>query len=308
MKVSLCGAGVVSANCAKVLAGRAGISVSGPFGRADRERALKSGADVVVIATSSFLSEVGPDIHMAVDAGSNVITSAEEGAFPDAVDPALARELDAAARARRVTILGTGLNPGFVFDAMVLTATGVAWEVDTIRVERAVELPGFSAAILRRLGIGFTPQEFADGIDRGAITGHIGFPQSMRIVARRLGVALERIEPRIEPIFGERDHEGVHLAVTAGTSAGFIQHYIGYADGRPWFFADFTAHMDLAAAGTSPHDEIWIDGPTPVHLAIQPGLNPQIGSAAVIVNSLRRVVEAPPGWLTVADLPPATPS
>jgi 4-hydroxy-tetrahydrodipicolinate reductase len=308
MKVSLFGAGVVSANCARVLGGRAGISVLGPFGRADRERALSSGADVVVIATSSFLSEVGTDIQMAVEAGSNVITSAEEAAFPDAVDPALAAQLDAAARARGVTILGTGLNPGFVFDAMVLTATGVAWEVETIRVERAVELPGFSAAILQRLGIGFTPREFADGMNQGTITGHIGFPQSMRIVARRLGVTLERIEPRIEPIFGEQDHAGVHLAVAVGTSAGFVQHYIGYADGKPWFFADFTAHMDLASVGTSPHDEIWINGPTPVHLAIQPGLNPQIGSAAVIVNSLRRVMDAQAGWLTVADLPPATPN
>jgi 2,4-diaminopentanoate dehydrogenase len=251
---------------------------------------------------------VGPDIRVAVDAGSNVITSAEEAAFPAAVDLELTRELDAAARARGVTILGTGLNPGFVFDAMVLTATGAAWEVESIRVERAVELPGFSAAILRRLGIGFTPEEFAAGIAAGSITGHVGFPQSMRVVANKLGVELERIEPRIEPIFGKRSHEGVHLTVPAATSAGFVQHYIGYARGKPWFFADFTAHMELDAAGASPHDEIWINGPTPVHLTIQPGLNPQIGSAAVITNSIQRVVAAPPGWLTVADLPPATPS
>jgi len=40
---------------------------------------------------------------------------------------------------------------------------------------------------------------------------------------------------------------------------------------------------------------------------IEPGLNPQSGASAMIANSLRRVAAAPPGWLTVGDLPPATP-
>ena len=56
----------------------------------------------------------------------HVITTAEEAAQPWAIDAELADALDAAARARGVTVLGAGVNPGFVFDALVLTLAGAA--------------------------------------------------------------------------------------------------------------------------------------------------------------------------------------
>ena len=109
-----------------------------------------------MIATTSFLSQVGPDIRAAVMSGSNVITTAEEAAFPWYFNNEFANELDFLARsAQAAIILGAGLNPGFAFDSLVLTAAGVTSGIDTISVERVVDLSGFSTAILRRLGIGF---------------------------------------------------------------------------------------------------------------------------------------------------------
>lgn len=307
MKVSLYGNGQVSGNVAKLLARRAGYEVLGPFGRDQRDEALRSGADAVVIATTSFLADVADDIRTAVAAGSNVVTTAEECAYPWAVDGRLADELDALARSRGVSILGCGLNPGFAFDALVLTATGPAWDVQSIRVERVVDLSGFGETVLKRIGVGHTPEAFAEGKRSGAITGHIGFPQSMRVVAGKLGRTIERIDREIEPILAEREHRATHLTVPAGHTAGFEQRYTAVVDGEPWFRALFTGHVDPEAIGKPPRDEIWIEGATPLHYAISPGLNAQTGSSAMIANSLRRLVEAPPGWLTVGDLPPATP-
>jgi 2,4-diaminopentanoate dehydrogenase len=296
MRVALYGAGQVSQNVAAILARRSGVETLGPFRREDRELALSSAADVVVIATTSFFRDIAVDVQEAVGAGSNVITTAEEAAFPWAVDAVLADELDGLAREHRVTVLGAGLNPGFPFDALLLTAMGPAPDVESVRVERVVDLSGFGDAVKRRIGINWTREEFEAGRHSGTITGHIGFPQSMRIVARRLGVELERVDREIEAIFG-----------ADGRTGGFEQHYTGIVGGRPWFRALFTGHVDLASIGQTPRDELWIDGSVPLHYLIEPGLNPQTGSAAMIANSLRRVVEAPPGWLTVGDLPPATP-
>src|SRR5438094_3753565 len=194
MRVALYGAGQVAHNIAAMLARRSGVEVLGPFGRDERAVALGSGADVVVIATTSFLREIADDVRAAAEAGSNVITTAEEAAFPWAVDQGLADELDALARQRGVTVLGAGLNPGFPFDALLLTAMGPAPDVESIRVERVVDLSGFGDAVKRRIGIGWTAEEFDEGRASGRITGHIGFPQSMRIVAGRLGVELERVD------------------------------------------------------------------------------------------------------------------
>jgi hypothetical protein len=296
MRVALYGAGQVSRNVAAILARRAGVDVLGPFGRDARERALRSGADVVVIATTSFLREIADDVREAAASGSNVLTTAEEAAFPWAVDAALADELDRLARGRGVTVLGAGLNPGFPFDALLLTAMGPAPAVESIRVERVVDLSGFGDAVKRRIGIGWTAEEFEEGRASGRITGHIGFPQSMRIVAGRLGVELERVDREIEPLLGPD-----------GRTGGFEQRYAGVAAGRPWFRALFTGHVELASIGRAPRDELWIEGPVPLHYVIEPGLNPQTGASAMIANSLRRVVAAPPGWLTVGDLPPAVP-
>ena len=279
----------------------------GPFGRDERDRALRSGADVVVIATTSFLAEIADDIRDAVDAGSNVITTAEEAAQPWANDAAIADHLDALARERRVTILGAGLNPGFAFDALVLTVCGAAPEVESLRVERVVDLSGFGATVLRRIGVGHTPEEFEAGKRAGTVTGHIGFPQSMRVVAERLGVEIERIDAEIEPILAERELAASSLTVAAGQTAGFRQHYVAIVAGEPWFEALFTGHVSPTEIGLEPRDAIHVRGPAELNVFAVPGMNPQTSSAAVVANSIRRVVDARPGWVTVAELPPAVP-
>lgn len=307
LRVSLYGRGQVATNVAGVLAAREAVDVLGPFGRDQRTVALGGGADVVVVATTSFLSDIADDVREAVEAGSNVITTAEEAAYPWANDPAIAMRLDALARSRGVTILGAGLNPGFAFDALVLTACGAAQAVESLRVERVVDLSGFGSTVLRRIGVGHSPEAFAEGVSAGRVTGHIGFPQSMQVVAGALGVRIERIERSLEPIVAARPVEASHLRVEAGETAGFEQRYRALAGGRGWFEALFTGHVALADIGREPRDEIQVDGPTPVRLTATPGLNPQTGSAAVIANSVRRVVAARPGWVTVAELPPAVP-
>jgi hypothetical protein len=305
VRVAIYGPGQAGSAVAALLREREGVEVLGPFGRTERERALGSGADVVVIATTSFLSEIAGDVRAAVDAGSNVVTTAEEAAYPWATSPAIADEIDARARERGVTVLGAGLNPGLAFDALVLTVVGASAAVAPLRVERVVDLSGFGPAVLRRIGVGHSPEAFAAGVASGEITGHIGFPQSMRLVAARLGVEVERIDRAIAPIVADREHAAAHMTVAAGETAGFEQRYVAIVAGEPWFKALFTGHVD---SSRPTRDAIHVASEPPIDLVISPGLNAQRGSAAVLANSVRRVAEAPPGWLTVADLPPATPT
>jgi 4-hydroxy-tetrahydrodipicolinate reductase len=308
LRVAFYGAGQVATNAAQILR-RRGIEVLGPFGRDERDVALRSGADVVVIATTSFLSAIADDVRDAVEAGSNVITTAEEAAYPWANDAATADRLDALARSRGVTILGAGLNPGFAFDALVLTACGVVPEVESLLVERVVDVSGFGETVLRRIGIAHSPESFAAGRRAGTVTGHIGFPQSMQVVAARLGVGIERIDGELEPIFAERELPTSSLVVRPGETGGFRQRYSAVSAGRLWFEARFTAHVAPPVIGAEPRDAITIRGPYGgLDLAVTPGMNPQSGSASIVANSVRRVVAAPGGWTTVAELSPAVPA
>lgn len=307
MRVALYADGQLANNVARILTARRDIEVIGPVPRGERDIALRSGSEVVVLATTSFLREVAPDIRTAIESGSNVLVSAEEAALPWAVDPAVGDELDALARERGVTVLGCGLNPGFAFDALVLACTGPTARVDGIRVERVVDLSGFGKTVLRRIGVGHTEEAFGAGTAAGEITGHIGFPQSMQVVAAALGRPIDRIEPFIAPLVADRPYRGTHLSVEEGQTAGFKQRYVAIVDGQSWFEAVFTGHLDPDAIGQPTRDEIWIDGDPDLHYLVSPGFNAQSGSSAVIANSVERVVAARPGWLTVADLPPALP-
>lgn len=325
MRVVLCGVGGVGRNVTRLLRARPdyrivaacsrnpdligrdlgelaggpplGVAVSGDLGTA-----LSEPADLLLVATTSFLSEVAADVRAGIERGLNVITTAEEAAFPWIIDADLAEELDELARDRGVSVIGVGLNPGFIFDALLLTASGIAWDVRAIRIRRVVDVSRFSATIQRRLGIGFTAERFTEGVEAGSITGHIGFPQSFHLAARCLGVRIDRIESGFEPLVADRPYDGEHLRVEPGTTAGFVQRYRAICGGRPWMAAEFIAHVDPPAAGHEPSDSIRIDGYNAVNLAINPGCQPQLGTAAMIANVMPRLVEARPGYLTVADL------
>ena len=123
--VAIAGDGQLARGIAHVLADRDDVTVSGPFTRDKRHEALDSGADVVVVATTTRLTDVIADVRAAIESGANVLVSAEEAAFPQVVDAEATKELDALARERGVTVLGCGLNPGFVS----MPSSSRSWEL-----------------------------------------------------------------------------------------------------------------------------------------------------------------------------------
>jgi 4-hydroxy-tetrahydrodipicolinate reductase len=165
-----------------------------------------------------------------------------------------------------------------------------------------VDVSRFSATIQRRLGIGFSRTEFEASVKAGSITGHIGFPQSFTLAAKCLGRRLERIEKSFEPLIAEHPLVNEHLRVEVGQTAGFIQRSAGMVAGESWISAEFIAHIDPPSVNLAAEDSISIEGYNAINLTISPGCNPQLGSAAMVANCIPRVMEARPGFLTVADL------
>lgn len=308
--VSIYGDGQLGRSVAGLLLELPRYEVFGPYGRDDRARALAFGVDLVIIATTTRLKDVAEDIEMAVAAGSNVLVSAEESAFPFVVDAERAAQLAAMARARGVTIAGAGVNPGLMFDSLVLTMLGAAPRGCSVHVRRKVDLSGFGATVLRRIGIGNTVAEFERAVEAGEILGHAGFPQSMAIVAHAIGARIERIEKRLRPVITKEAIEiPGRFVVDPGQSAGVDQTYTAFVDGRPWFVANFLGHVALRAAGHEPSDDIDLThGRRPFQsIKLRPGIDAQIGSSNMVANSVERVLAARPGWVTVAEMQPAYP-
>ncbi|HEU4797919.1 MAG TPA: NADP-binding protein, partial [bacterium] len=135
---------------------------------------LAAKPDVVVVSTGSFLPDVTDDVLACIGAGAHVVSPCEELAFPARRDPSVAQTIDDAARSSGVSVLGTGISPGFLFDSLLCAVSGVCWDVQAIRGRRVVDVVGFGENIHLRLGIGYTAEEFERGHEEGTIAGHVG--------------------------------------------------------------------------------------------------------------------------------------
>lgn len=329
VRVVLCGVGGVGRNLVRLSRERPGLEIVGAYSRnpvhagvdlgelaggtpigvrvTDRATALAAPADLVLVATTSFLRDVAAEIEAGIAAGRNVMCTAEEMAFPWAVDPAISERLDALARAAGVTVMGAGANPGFIYEVVGLALAGAAWRIDRIHTRRVVDLGGFSATVQRRLGIGYDPTTFAAHVRDHVVFGHIGFPHTIRTFGRRFGIEIEDVTESVEPILADVPVTGIAVPVAPGESAGMRQRTTGIVEGRPWYVAEFIGHVAPASAGLEPQDTFEIDGVPTIRAAVTPGFNPQATTAAALANVMPHVLAAPSGLISVTDLPIPTP-
>ncbi len=309
--VAILGSGQLGSGVARILRARGTVDVHGPYDRESRSFALESGADVVVIATTTRLSEVADDIATAVKHRSNVLVSAEEAANPRAIDPEIAERIDLLAVKHGVSVAGVGINPGLLYDALVLTLLGATADGAEISVFRTVDLAKFGPTVLRRIGIGLTPDDFAAGVAAGRVLGHAGFPQSMTLVAEAIGITVRRIDKSLIPVIASESvvsASGLHIA--AGESRGITQVYTALTAEGSWFKASFRGEVRSAADPLVTADVIELRSANELisRVTVEPGIDAQAGSQNMIANSVDRIVLSRPGWRTVAELVPAFPS
>ena len=259
--------------------------------------------DLVIIATTSWTKEQMPDLKKILSAGINCISIAEEMSAPEAQSPALAAEIDALAKANGVSILGTGVNPGFVLDLLVVALSGVCHKVERIEASRVNDLSPYGPTVMKTQGVGTTPEQFAAGVADGSIVGHVGFPESIRMISEALGLGVTRIEESREPIVSKVYRETPHVKVQPGMVAGCAHVAVGYANDKPVvkLVHPQQIHPHLEGQGTG--DYINVYGKPEIHMSTGPEIAGGIATMGVAVNMIPHVVAATPGLKSMCDLP-----
>lgn len=268
------------------------------------EEVIKPGAaDIVVVCTDSFTSKVFDKLKFVMEQGINVITSAEEMAFPKAQEPELAKKLDEIAKANGVSVLGTGVNPGLIMDLLVILWTGACERVDHIVSRRVNSLSPFGPAVMEEQGIGISPEEFSARKADGTMAGHVGFAESIGMITEALGWKLDKFEQDMEPIITDVDRKSPYGFAPAGSVAGVAMKGWGYVDGEKKIEMDHPQQIEPEQVGVHTGDYVEIQGIPPVNMANTPEIEGGIGTMAMILNTIPHVINARPGLKTMIDVP-----
>ncbi len=188
--------------------------------------------DLCLCATDSFTKNAFPRLKTVLEKKINVISTAEEMAYPQAQQPELAAELDRIAKENGVSILGTGINPGLIMDLLVVVLTGCMTDVEHIEAKRVNSLSPFGHAVMEEQGVGITVDAFNKGVEDGTLAGHVGFPESIRMIADAIGWSVGDIKQQMAPIVTTVDRKSPHGFAAAGNVAGVSMTGQGYVDGE----------------------------------------------------------------------------
>jgi len=263
----------------------------------------KEKVDVVVIATTSWTEKQMPDLRKILKAGINCISIAEEMSTPEAQNPELAKELDELAKANGVSILGTGVNPGYVLDLMVVMLTGGCHDVERIEASRVNDLSPYGPTVMETQGVGTSPEAFRAGVEAGTIVGHVGFPESIRMISDAIGLGVDRIEEIREPIVSSVRRETPHVVIEPGMVAGCAHIGIGYRGDKEVIRLIHPQQVHPQLEGQDTGDYINIYGTPEVHMAITPEYAGGIATQGIAVNMIPHIFAATPGLKRMIDMP-----
>jgi hypothetical protein len=276
-------------------------AADGPWGvkiSAAAATALAKPADVVVHTTSSYLPKVMDELLECLSAGCCVVSTCEELAYPFRKHPELSARLDAAAKEEGVALVGTGVNPGFVMDKLVLVLSAAAQRVDFAGAVRIVDASKRRLPLQKKIGAGMTPEEFRAQVAAGVIKHH-GLPESIAMVADGLGFALDEISETIEPVIATQTVKTDFLEVAPGQVAGVHQIARGIWEGEEKIYME----LQMYVGAKQPADTVELRGEPNLTLTIPGGTHGDVATAAVAVNAIPAILAATAGLHTVRDLP-----
>jgi hypothetical protein len=251
-----------------------------------------------VLCTSSSLKKIMPQLETILRLKVPIVSTTEELSYPTKRNMKYARAIHQLAKKAKVAVLATGVNPGFVMDALPITLTGVCERVDAVRVDRIQDARVRRLPFQQKIGAGLTREQFARKVEDGSVR-HVGLAESISMIADAFGWKLDRITDDIQPRIATMTVASEYLAVDPGYVCGIEQDGVGYRNGVPVI----RLHMEAYLGAPESFDAVEITGSPALKMKIPGGVHGDVATTSITVNSLPKILEAPPGLHTMRDMP-----
>ncbi|OFW21983.1 MAG: hypothetical protein A3H97_02635 [Acidobacteria bacterium RIFCSPLOWO2_02_FULL_65_29] len=264
----------------------------------DAAKALKAAKpDVVIHCTGSSIKKVMPQLEMILKAKAAVVSTTEELSYPEYTHIKQAKQIHAWARKAKVAVLGTGVNPGFAMDALPIMLTAVCERVDRVSVNRIQDARMRRLPFQQKIGAGLTTEQFQKKVEDGSVR-HVGFTESIAMIADALGWTLDRISDEVQARLATVTVASEFLAVDPGYVCGIVQDGVGYRKGQP----AIRLHMEAYLGAPDSYDSVEIEGSPNVTMKIPGGIQGDLATASMVVNAIPHVLAASPGLHTMRDI------
>jgi len=269
-----------------------GIRVEG-----DADKVLnETKPDVVLHSTGTWLDKVYPQLVKAIRVGADVVSTCETLAWPWYRYPELAELLDNYAKAHGSTVLGAGVNPGFALDVLPAVLTVTLTRLSRVRVVRSLDASRRRYSFQRKIGLGMSLSQFKEALAKGDITAHVGFAESVLLMASMMGIRLDRVEEGQETIVADRHYETQYFKVEEGQVRGVVGHGSGFVGNNEVIRVELRACI-----ACEDYEEVTLEG-EPTVTWRSSGTPGDPATVAVVVNLAKRITDAKPGLITLKDL------
>jgi 4-hydroxy-tetrahydrodipicolinate reductase len=252
-----------------------------------------------------------------LEAGVNVCTSAAWITGAKQTPEDRQRILDACERGQS-SIFGSGAHPGMT-NLVAMVLSGSCERVDEIRITESVDCSTYESAGTQT-AMGFSQSPDTPGLAESVRRESEVFAESAAMMADALGVTLDRLTFDVTFTEATGDTDLGFMTIPAGTVGGVMGYHRGWVGDRNvvsvgfnWTMGDHVeppkplAHGHVIQVFGLPNMRTVIHCLPPNDWE-EPGFMGlgMIYTAMPVTNAVPYVVAAPPGIVTLADLPPIT--
>jgi 4-hydroxy-tetrahydrodipicolinate reductase len=265
------------------------------------EAIAKKKPDVAVLTTVSDMQRIVPQIEEILAHGIPVVSTCEELSFPWKTAPQLAKRLDEAAKKAGVAVLGTGVNPGYLMDALPVFLTAVCQDVQSVTVSRFQNAQFRRIPFQRKIGAGLSLDDFQKKMEDGSLR-HVGLTESIHLIASRMGWKLDRTEDLISPVVAKQKMVTDAMTIPKGHATGVRQEGNGYVGGEAKIRLVFQATVGEKES----YDEVSIEGTPNIRSKVEGGVNGDVATCAITLNAIPQLLRSNPGLQTMVDIAPVS--
>jgi 4-hydroxy-tetrahydrodipicolinate reductase len=277
------------------------VKVSG-----DADKIIRScNANVALVATTAFAAVVSPLIMSLLNEQINVVTICQELFFPLEDNVKTAKEIDKKAKEAGVSVVATGINPGFSMDILAVVGSLPCRHIDTVSADRIVDFSPYGPDEMKHIGVGLSPGEFSIGAQKGVI-GHIGLLETVAMVAHCLGFQIDELRQTKKPLVTKKKRETPFVKIAPGKVCGFKHTVQGIHKNKT--VLDFSMigliAPDEDEDGVRLGNRIRIEGFPTVDIDVKEEISQKggVGTGAVAVNLIPSIMSAEPGFHTMNTL------